>query len=117
LFIEIGKKQISNETIRQDLEKMEQILNKAQKPTNLVVDIQQIPLSSAMQLPSILMSVVSFSGRNKELIEKKICCAYLVSQNQIGKTFIEMLLQRRQSQVPVRICSTLDEIDLSTDSD
>lgn len=112
LFIEIGKRTVTNENVKIDLEKMReilQVLNNNQQTLKMIVNIETIPVSSAIQLPQILGTVIAFSGENQELIETTIEKTFLVSTNRIGRTFIDLLLQRRKSHVPVVVCSSLDE--------
>lgn len=112
IFVEIGNKYMDSNTINDDLLLLEKSLIMFQNnetTCSLIVRINNIPTSIIYYLPSVLTSVVNFSGKNKSLIETVIDYAYLVTQNHIGKKFFEMLLQRRQSQVPVKICSTIEE--------
>jgi hypothetical protein len=109
IFIEVGRKVINADIVRKDLETFESMLNKCQKQINLVVNILAIPSSSPLEIPSILNSVVNFSAQNKTLVESKIGRAFLISKNAWGRTFIDMLLQRRKSNVPVVMCSSIEE--------
>lgn len=109
IFIEVGRKTINAEIVRKDLETFESMLNECQDQINLVVNILTIPSSSPLEIPSILNSVVNFSAQNKNLVESKIGRAFLISKNTWGRTFIDLLLQRRRSNVPVVLCSSIEE--------
>lgn len=109
IFIEVGRKNINGEIVRKDLEVFESMLNESKDRINLIVDILTIPTGSPLEIPSILNSVVNFSSQNKTLVETKIQRAFLISRNNWGKTFIDLLLQRRKSNVPVVLCSSIEE--------
>ena len=112
LWIQIGKREINSENVRQDFESLVTLLkNDIQQPTNMVVNIEKMPLS-LFQIPSIVFNVVSFSGQHKNLIESKIKKAFLVSGKGNGQYFIQKLLEFRQSEVPVVVCSSLDEVNI-----
>lgn len=112
IFVDVGQKQITSDSVSRDLNQLEELLNSAknaESELSLIVQITSLQPSILLSLPTILSNVVSFSGRNKQTIESVIDCAYLVTENQIGKKFFELLLQKRQSTVPVRICSSHEE--------
>lgn len=109
IFIEVGRKLINAEIVRKDLGIFENLLKESDQQITLVVNIINIPSSSPLEIPSMLNSVVKFSAQNKTLVESKIQRAFLISQNTWGKTFIDLLLQRRKSNVPVVCCSSLEE--------
>lgn len=109
IFIEVGRRSINGEIVRNDLEKFRKLLDQSTDQVTLIVDILTLPSGNPLEIPSILNSVVNFSSTNKTLVESKIFQAYLISRNSWGKSFIDLLLQRRKSNVPVVICSSIEE--------